>query len=300
MQISLAWWNTSLAPIGRKSEASAESRAVAGGLTHLLANDLGFDLIALAEVSLKEIDAMRSTFIFDGFEFIEHFESAGRTTFDLCTIYRSSKLRLLDRQALTIRKGSRNFKLGQQMEFQMAGSTKPLHFIASHWPSRLWTEQDHSDRHLLGIRLRDVVDAILTNDPEALIVLAGDYNDEPFDRSLSEQLMATRDKSLVAARPQLLYNPFWRYLCYSHDAVETDTGPRLAGTYFHSGGACTQWRTFDQIIFSSGLTSGTNWELDESRTLVLNVPTYSELVTSSSHQFDHLPVTSVIRMRQNG
>jgi hypothetical protein len=149
------------------------------------------------------------------------------------------------------------------------------------------------------MRLRDVVDGIQSNDPHAIIILAGDYNDEPFDRSLADHLMATRDRQFAATKSHLMYNPFWRYLSHPKYIEGPSCSTYPAGTYYHSNARDTRWRTFDQIIFSSSVLSGGPWELDEALTCVLHFPAYSEMVMNSNHQFDHLPVLGTIRKRQD-
>jgi hypothetical protein len=300
MEISILWWNTSLSPSGKPDRATAEHSDLAYTFTGALAQDLSLDLIALGEVSTTDAAALRSKFELAEFTVFDAALSAGRANFDLCVVYRSSKLALVSEQQLVVLRDKRKLKLGHRFDFAVAGYDKTLHVIVSHWPSRLWAEQDHPDRALLAIRLRDVIDEIFSVDSDANIVLAGDYNDEPFDLSLSDHLRATRDKRFAQARGSLLYNPFWRHLTTATGGESGLNRPiRVhAGSYFHRGGDLTRWRTFDQIIVSSSFLGAGDWDIDDERTKVVDVPTYTEVVVRSDNRFDHLPVMTVFRRKQ--
>jgi hypothetical protein len=98
----------------------------------------------------------------------------------------------------------------------------------------------------LGEKLREINSA--TADP--LVILMGDFNDEPFDESMVTLLPSTRDRTLARAGG-FLYNPFWRFL---GEMVPYRIGENFqghGGTFFHRAGVETRWLTFDQILFSS-------------------------------------------------
>jgi hypothetical protein len=52
--------------------------------------------------------------------------------------------------------------------------------------------------------------------PYPYIIIPGDFNDEPFDNSLSKKLMASRDRILVGKDNRYFYNPYWRHLGEEH------------------------------------------------------------------------------------
>ncbi|HEX7893376.1 MAG TPA: hypothetical protein VF447_04230 [Terriglobales bacterium] len=177
----------------------------------------------------------------------------------------------------------------------MPSESEPLHVFISHWSSRLNVQQFQPERHVLGVRLRDAVNAILEKESRAKIVLLGDYNDEPFDAPIAEHLMATRDRRLATRRKHLLYNPFWRHMTSCDEGVEPTVSDR--GSYFHKAGSVTQWRTFDQMMFSSAFLGSSNWHLNEVNTRVLDVPSFADLVASGDMRFDHLPIIGQIEKK---
>jgi len=174
-----------------------------------------------------------------------------------------------------------------------------LHLFISHWPSRLWCEKDGTDRHLLGIRLRDATEKIIGQNSEvpSYIMIMGDFNDEPFDISLSEHVMATRDLFLAKTKKYLFYNPFWKMMGENYIEDIQNKEEKCGGSYFHKNGTFTRWRTFDQIIFSSAFLGSCEWQLNERLTKILHFPEYLAMIRNSKEIFDHFPVLGVIERK---
>lgn len=193
-------------------------------------------------------------------------------------------------------KGGSTFKIAKKLELIISGSDSLFYLFISHWPSRLWCAQNDADRHVFGIRLRDSIDQVAGNGSTgSFIVLLGDYNDDPFDSSLSQHVMASRDIELVQRRSHLFYNPFWKYLS------KKTSEHQVSGSYFYSSGKITRWHTFDQIMFSHAFVSSKEWALSHDCEHVIEVPDYTCLVKNPSSKFDHLPVYGIIeRVANNG
>ena len=72
-----------------------------------------------------------------------------------------------------------------------------LYVFVNHWPSR-WSGQLESEpaRIFVAKTVKHKTDSILNSNPDAKIILMGDFNDEPENKSLSEVLQAqlTYDK----------------------------------------------------------------------------------------------------------
>lgn len=104
--------------------------------------------------------------------------------------------------------------------------------IVCHWPSRGATSYY---RELAGRQVRVIKDNLMKEDPNAKVIIMGDMNDDPRDRSMSVALGAKRDMKEV--EPGGLYNPWWKL---------HDTG---TGTLTFGG----SWNLFDQIVVSYSL-----------------------------------------------
>jgi hypothetical protein len=292
-KLSFAWWNTGLSP-SAKSRANDEQRNIAiQVIRHLLLVEK-IDFLVLGEIADEDIFAFGQIKDLNNYRVKSGVSKIGHIAFDTCFIYQPHKI-AIDNDVVEIdtgRSGSK-LKIAQKLTLRVAITQNPLYLFVSHWASRLYCPESSPDRQLLGIRLRDGVDNILSDNSE-LIILLGDYNDEPFDDSLAQQLMATRDKALVKRKPNLLYNPFWRHLTHS------DIQLSYAGTYYHKSGKTTKWRTFDQIIVSSAFLNG-ELQLNEIETGIVHIPYYLKQVKDGKTIFDHLPVKATIeKVCKNG
>jgi hypothetical protein len=156
----------------------------------------------------------------------------------------------------------------------------------AHWPSRMNSTGEFK-RDILGMDLCKVIRDIGSDNSDPVLVL-GDFNDEPFDQSLAF-LQGSRDRSLVRRKPDLLYNPFWRWLGEQQPLAEEGATRLCAGTHHWDSGLLTHWFTFDQALVSASLLGGGPWTLCEERTGVLQWP---PLLTKGRicSGFDHFPI----------
>lgn len=123
------------------------------------------------------------------------------------------------------------------------GKQGTLHVFVNHWPSRR-SGQDESEKNRMAAAtvLRTSVDKILSADPEADIIIMGDFNDEPSNTSITSVLKA-RDfscDSLNNLESSSLFN-----LSYKKHMMKE-------GTYFYKD----NYNMLDQIIVSKGLLEG--------------------------------------------
>jgi hypothetical protein len=80
-----------------------------------------------------------------------------------------------------------------------------IHIFINHWPSKFGGAQASEPRRMfVGELIRKVTDSILTANPRAQIIITGDFNDEPGDKSLLEGLGAMPDTN--SAKPLQLVN----------------------------------------------------------------------------------------------
>ncbi len=131
----------------------------------------------------------------------------------------------------------------------------PVSFIVNHWPSRLGGQAESSPlREAAGRLSRCIADSLWSVNPDQGIVMMGDLNDDPFDKSCAESFGAVRDQDKVTAHG--FYNPFWYIL---------DNG---VGTLCYKG----VWNLFDQIIVSGNLVQGLDGQLQYWKCTVINKP----------------------------
>lgn len=111
-----------------------------------------------------------------------------------------------------------------------------IHVIVNHWPSRTGGEASSQPLRIAAASLtRSIVDSLFKADAEAKIIVMGDLNDDPFNRSCTEIMNAKRNEA--DATGTALYNVFWKTL---------DNG---VGSLAYQG----RWNLFDQILISPAM-----------------------------------------------
>ena len=104
--------------------------------------------------------------------------------------------------------------------------------IVNHLPSRFATSFYREEG---GRQIREVKERLMREDPSVKLIIMGDMNDDPQDRSMAVSLGARR--KIKDTEEFGLWNPWW-------DVLASGTG-----TLQYDGG----WNLFDQIILSHSL-----------------------------------------------
>lgn len=111
-----------------------------------------------------------------------------------------------------------------------------IYFLVNHWPSRRGGEAATSHKREHGAKVnRALVDSLMALDPMAKIVVMGDFNDDPVNKSVSKYLNAVG--SVDKMKSENMYNPFY-------DAFRQGLGTNAWRD---------SWSLFDQIVLSYGL-----------------------------------------------
>jgi hypothetical protein len=109
-----------------------------------------------------------------------------------------------------------------------------LHLLVNHWPSRYGGQlASEPNRINAATKLKQLCDSILYLNPNAGIIIMGDFNDEPEDKSLSEILQACNLDHEYCK----LYNLMTRL---------------NKGTLYYAG-TVPRWYAFDHLIVSKKL-----------------------------------------------
>lgn len=168
------------------------------------------------------------------------------------------------------------------------GSGKSIQILVNHWPSRRDGPEISENRRMqVAHQARTAIDEIQRNEPDAFVVIMGDFNDEPVDRTIREVIRAGAESDSSA----LLFNAMWTL------------DQQNKGTYNYRG----EWNMFDQIILSRNfLTSKSQWSFDSTTVfsepfMMYNDPKYGPLPNRTfggTRYFggysDHLPVMVTI------
>lgn len=293
--ISLGWWNCGLAPASGKSPKES-SVVIARAILKMLVKEIGIEIIGLCELNQQLLDALRIELEGTSYEVSTYFDKAGKSEFDTCLIYNKEVVNVKFIKNILMIKGTRTYKIAQSIEIGIENKQK-FSLLLSHWPSRLHIQQENSLRLLFGNKLREEIDDIMRVSKENYIVLMGDYNDEPFDISLTQGLMASRDRIHAKKKDHILYNPFWRFLAFSDFAIEDTNKFVCDGSYYFKNGDITKWHTFDQMIFSNRFLNKEGiMFLKEEFTNIIISDNILDLMHKPDSCLDHLPIRCAIEM----
>lgn len=173
---------------------------------------------------------------------IVHFDSPDERGIDCGLLYQPKYFSLLSARNVPVmlvdkKTGDRDFTR-DVLYVTGAFDGEPLHLMVNHWPSRRGGEKGSSwARSAAAAVCKHLADSISAADPNAKIIIMGDLNDDPSDKSLVDVLEARGDsKDLKKGE---LYNPM-----YSH-FKDGD------GTMAYRDA----WSLFDQMILSQPFVS---------------------------------------------
>ncbi len=118
--------------------------------------------------------------------------------------------------------------------------TRIIHTFINHWASRREGNAKTEVRRLVAAEiLRKEIDTILKQDSKANIIVMGDFNDTPTNRSIHQKLRAKGQHELKAGENDLV-----------NLLIEEEKNDQ--GTIVFHG----DWMVFDQLIVSQSLLSG--------------------------------------------
>lgn len=178
-----------------------------------------------------------------------HFESPDARGVDVALLYQPSAFKPIVSEAIGIKfpdSNSRTRDLLYVSGTVPAGDT--LHVFVCHFPSRLGGELESEEkRNFVASKLRQKTDSLIVANPKSNILIMGDFNDYPTNKSM--QLV------LGAGKPEM---PFATNRLYNLMFPIHLTGK---GSHKHNG----EWGALDQIIVSGNLLLNDNFKCAEAQ-----------------------------------
>ena len=181
---------------------------------------------------------------------IVHYDSPDERGIDVGFLYQSQYFQMLGSRAVpvTLKDPKTGVVDFTRDILYVAGmfDGEPLHVMVGHWPSRRGGEAGSGWMRAAAAGVcKYLSDSIQAKDPNAKIVIMGDLNDDPDNKSLTQTLKARR--SADDLKPGELYNPMY------------DLYKNGDGTLAYKD----SWDLFDQMIVSKGLVNKTTggWQL---------------------------------------
>ncbi|MDR6680146.1 endonuclease/exonuclease/phosphatase family protein [Pseudomonas oryzihabitans] len=293
MDFKVVWWNCHLSAPSTRAKKRTVSPSFLMALNMIVADSV--DLLCLCEVSDDDLNIIAASMVsslgesFQKYKVQSLYRKSGNSIDDFAVVYNCEKINF-DGEVSDLNGyadvTNKKLKVGQRLDFHFLDGT-PLWVILCHWQSRKTYEEHAIIRESLGSALRAKVNEILSVAENSLVLICGDFNDEPFSRPIEQCLIASRDPAFVRKYPRSLFNPFWKTL--GMDDLGSVNMVSSGTCYTADSGHVTTRRTFDQIILSSGFL-GPEWRfLDNGVAILYAVELRGEAI-SLEKVSDHYPV----------
>ncbi len=212
--------------------------------------DKGPDILGVVEVEHKAIlDSMIAKFLPDKFYKVAYAESPDERGIDNGLIYKTSKFKVLNVNTDTIHLPD-NYPTRLILNVNLLDNKgDTLIIFVNHWPSRIGGEEkSQPNRVAAAITLKKNVDHYFSVNPDSKIFIFGDFNDEPANVSILDNLHA---------------EPFLCDSVQSKNNVEMNhkgTLFNLSYSLFNEGEGTykykSTWNLLDQIIVSRDIITG--------------------------------------------
>lgn len=175
---------------------------------------------------------------------IIHQDSPDERGIDVAMIYNSQQFNVLNKKFIKINLPSHSNENTRDILYVkgVVRKTDTLHIFINHWPSRRGGElQSEFKRIHVSQILKLKTDSIFRTNPEAKIILMGDFNDNATNKSLE---LLCENYGIIQYQSNELYN-------LSYDLLNQGKG-----TYKYQG----IWLLYDQFIVSGSLMNN-NYKL---------------------------------------
>ena len=210
---------------------------------------------------------------------IAHYDSPDARGVDVAFLYRPDQFKYEGSFPIRTKvEGIPNFRTRDVLMMWGTIEGELFYFFVNHWPSRRGGQQASESRRIGAAQtVRHAVDSIMELHADAKIVIMGDLNDDPTDKSIYEVLGAKGKVSEVKSAD--LFNPYYEMF------------KKGFGTLAYND----QWNLFDNIIVNGALLHGTtgNLKLQKSGKYYGNIFNQSFLLQQSG-QFKGYPFRTYV------
>lgn len=206
------------------------------------------EIIGLCEIENREVldDLVKTELLSGGDYKIEHFESPDFRGIDCALLYRPDEFEVVKSSPIKVGFAD-DLKFTTRDILYVKGETKngeEFHIFVNHWPSRIGgLDQTEPKRIAVAKLLKSKIDSVQNANPDANILVMGDMNDEPSNKSLNEILTAKSPEDENAEFVNLMF-PIHK---------------NKQGSYNYRG----TWNMLDNIIVSPNLLDKKGFQCKE-------------------------------------
>jgi predicted extracellular nuclease len=196
-------------------------------------------LVGLCEVENGAVlnDLVRQPFFKDKKYTFVHRDSPDERGIDVALLYRKGMFQPETTEFFQVPLQEAKDRTREVLYVKGKLQKEDVHVFVNHWPSRSKGQAESEPDRMSAARVVKMrVDSILNLQKDARIVIMGDLNDHPDDKSVRDVLGAVPPASLSGE----LVNMMW------------SVADRKEGSHYYKG----EWGALDQIIVSSGMIAG--------------------------------------------
>jgi predicted extracellular nuclease len=205
------------------------------------------DFLGLCEIENKLVieDLLKTKLMKNlGYEIV-HYQSSDVRGIDVAAIYNPKKLELIESGIQWVDLSEFDQITRDILWIKMKSKTGNdlFYFFVNHWPSRRGGLAESEPKRIKAAStLKHLKDSLLRIDPSANVIVMGDFNDEPDNKSVLTELNTTGNSKTISN--EQLFNAM------------TKLNDKQKGSYCYRG----NWNMLDQILINSNLADGKAWE----------------------------------------
>lgn len=242
------------------------------------------DLVGLCEIENRKVlvDLTKHTPLYISEYKIIHKESPDKRGIDVALLYQPETFRPLNKRFLTVLFKENNRPTRDILYTKgLTNKNDTLHVFVNHWPSRWGGQLESENKRITAAKvLRSIIDSLYQHTQKPNIIIMGDFNDEPENKSISSVLKAEQFNSALVNNT--LYN-------LTPSAIRENT----PGTHKYQG----NWGTLDQLILSANLLTGKGLFTTKNDIHIFNAPF---LLEPDEQYLGKKPYRTFIGFKYNG
>jgi len=168
-------------------------------------------IIGVAEIENRQVleDLTKNNFLSKNNYQIIHYDSPDLRGIDVAFLYKETDFRPIHHEVFELKLWEENgIRIYTRDQLLVSGylNDELVHFIVNHWPSRRGGEEKSSHKREKAAYLNtQIIEKIKLSDPNPKVVIMGDLNDDPHNKSLKEVLNTKSKKADVQEGD--IYNP---------------------------------------------------------------------------------------------
>jgi len=208
------------------------------------------DILGLCEVENRRVleDLVKQNDLKEKDYGIIHYNSPDERGIDVAMLYKKNRFKPFKESSIRINLPDTADKTRDVLFVSgVLGKKDTLHLFVAHFPSRRGGQQESEPKRVfVASQIRERIDSLQKISPKANIIVMGDLNDEPTNKSIAETLNAKPYTENL--KPNELFNAMGMLKAEG----------KGTHAYYNSKEKKTEWSLLDQIILSPALLNKKN------------------------------------------